>query len=222
MAGRLYLSSFIALHWSSNNQASLPSWRRSRFSTIPHAQAVFVKRFGLISINPSKISRVYLSFSFFSFLTFLGLCRSLLRPCIKDGILAPTQKQRLTYKNWLHVYAKDTSAITPHMASLVDLYKVSNLHCIADSFTIPLRISTHHLLVEYWNSRQSGGCLVPLSNANRYSSDLWCIWAKLPTTCLRIERHPFGWTDIWAWQMDALRNEAWKTKCLSADVCLWR
>jgi hypothetical protein len=72
---------------------------------------------------------VYLPFPFFSFLTSFGHCRSLLRPCIKDGILAPTQKQWLTYKNWLHVYAKDTLAITPRMASLVDLYKVSNLHC---------------------------------------------------------------------------------------------
>jgi hypothetical protein len=51
--------------------------------------------------------------------------RSLLRPCIKNLKLAPTQKQRLGYKKWLHVYAKEKSAITPRMASLIDIYNVS-------------------------------------------------------------------------------------------------
>lgn len=49
---------------------------------------------------------------------------SLLRPCLRDGVLAPTQNQRLNYGHWLHVYAKEMSAITPRMAGLVDLYAV--------------------------------------------------------------------------------------------------
>ncbi|KAK7025774.1 hypothetical protein R3P38DRAFT_3531633 [Favolaschia claudopus] len=41
---------------------------------------------------------------------------------IKDGLLAPTQQQRLGYINWLHVYAKDRSKIPARMAELVDDY----------------------------------------------------------------------------------------------------
>jgi hypothetical protein len=33
-------------------------------------------------------------------------------------------KQRLRYKDWLHVYAKEQSAVTPRMAELIDDYKV--------------------------------------------------------------------------------------------------
>jgi len=52
------------------------------------------------------------------------LNRSLLRPCIVDGILAPTTVQRLGYKKWLHIYAKDRVMLTPRMANLRDAYEV--------------------------------------------------------------------------------------------------
>ncbi|KAK7014556.1 hypothetical protein R3P38DRAFT_3000764, partial [Favolaschia claudopus] len=69
--------------------------------------------------NPSRTARV-------AYRTYLhesetGL-RDLIRPAIKDGLLAPTQQQRLAYINWLHVYAKDRSKIPARMAELVDDY----------------------------------------------------------------------------------------------------
>lgn len=49
---------------------------------------------------------------------------SLLRPCLVDGILAPTTQQRLGYKKWLHIYARDRVTLTPRMAKLRDAYEV--------------------------------------------------------------------------------------------------
>ena len=91
---------------------------------IHHAHAAFVRLSGPISINLLRTFRLYL-FLLTMFTSLLSQpYRSLLKPCIRDRILAPTQGQRLSYKSWLHVYAKDTSAITPRMARLIDLYKV--------------------------------------------------------------------------------------------------
>jgi hypothetical protein len=41
-----------------------------------------------------------------------------------QGLLAPTDKQRLKYQHWLHVYAKSRSKVTPRQAILVDEYIV--------------------------------------------------------------------------------------------------
>ena len=49
---------------------------------------------------------------------------SLLNPCIQDCVLALSMKQHLHYQDWIHVYAKEQSAVTPHMAELFDDYKV--------------------------------------------------------------------------------------------------
>jgi len=60
------------------------------------------------------------------------LTSSLLQPCLVDGILAPTIQQRLGYKKWLHIYAKDRVTLTPRMAKLRDAYEV-----VYSSFTFP-------------------------------------------------------------------------------------
>lgn len=51
-----------------------------------------------------------------------ALYRPFLRPCITNGILAPTVNQRLTYGSWLHVYAKSRCQLLERMAQLTDLY----------------------------------------------------------------------------------------------------
>ena len=50
-----------------------------------------------------------------------------MRPCIVNGILAPTLNQRLGYKKWLHVYGKDLAFISPRMAKLQREYTVSHI-----------------------------------------------------------------------------------------------
>ena len=47
-----------------------------------------------------------------------------MRPCIVDGVLAPTPNQRLGYKKWLHIYGKDLAFISPRMAKLQREYMV--------------------------------------------------------------------------------------------------
>lgn len=61
----------------------------------------------------------------FPFIPFISkYYRSLLQPCIHNGVLAPTTEQRLKYKNWLHVYGKKNALLTSRMAQLLDEYKV--------------------------------------------------------------------------------------------------
>lgn len=48
----------------------------------------------------------------------------LIRPCIKDGIFAPTMEQRLTYKDWLHVHGKSCARLAARHTFLVDDYHV--------------------------------------------------------------------------------------------------
>lgn len=48
----------------------------------------------------------------------------LLRPAIHDGVLAPTQSQRLQYAYWLCVYGKDMVKCTRREAVLIDEYIV--------------------------------------------------------------------------------------------------
>ncbi|KAK6984366.1 hypothetical protein R3P38DRAFT_3292361 [Favolaschia claudopus] len=71
--------------------------------------------------NPSRTARVGLSYRTYLHESETGP-PDLIRPAIKDGLLAPTQQQRLGYINWLHVYAKDRSKIPARMAELVDDY----------------------------------------------------------------------------------------------------
>lgn len=55
------------------------------------------------------------------------LGRPLLRRSLVGGILAPTEEQRLAYKDWLHVYGKARSRVTPRMNGLIHQYSVMNL-----------------------------------------------------------------------------------------------
>ncbi|KAF6747949.1 hypothetical protein DFP72DRAFT_853951 [Ephemerocybe angulata] len=49
---------------------------------------------------------------------------SLLRPCLIDGVLAPTKAQReVYYKKWLHLYAKDTIKIPLRLHVLLQEYE---------------------------------------------------------------------------------------------------
>ncbi|KAH7906784.1 hypothetical protein BJ138DRAFT_1104858 [Hygrophoropsis aurantiaca] len=50
------------------------------------------------------------------------LQRDLLRPCIQQGILAPTREQRMGYASWLKVYAKSRTSLPQRMAVLLDDY----------------------------------------------------------------------------------------------------
>ncbi|KAK6974173.1 hypothetical protein R3P38DRAFT_3482982 [Favolaschia claudopus] len=53
---------------------------------------------------------------------------SLLRPCIHDGILAPSTDQRLRYADWLFIWAKERTAVSLRMGQLVDEY-----HAVLDA-----------------------------------------------------------------------------------------
>ncbi|KAH9948432.1 hypothetical protein B0H21DRAFT_821093 [Amylocystis lapponica] len=46
----------------------------------------------------------------------------LLKPCIHDGILAPTDDQRMEYSRWLHVFGKLRTKMSPSMIRLLDSY----------------------------------------------------------------------------------------------------
>jgi hypothetical protein len=54
--------------------------------------------------------------------------RDIVRPCIKDGLLAPTAGQRMEFAAWLRVFAKDFTWMPSRMAMLLDNYNVSTLH----------------------------------------------------------------------------------------------
>ncbi|KAJ7227611.1 hypothetical protein B0H12DRAFT_1148920 [Mycena haematopus] len=73
--------------------------------------------------NPSRVARLCGAYIEYQHKSRTGL-RQLLRPAMRDGYLAPTQRQRLGYIDWLHVYAKDRSKIPVRMAELVDDYVV--------------------------------------------------------------------------------------------------
>ena len=52
---------------------------------------------------------------------------------MKGMVLAPTQSQRLKYQDWLHVYAKDLTALSRRMGSLLSEYKVCAFHSAGDN-----------------------------------------------------------------------------------------
>lgn len=53
--------------------------------------------------------------------------RPYVQRCVRDGILAPTQQQRLNYRQFLPVYARNDAWMSARMAELVDIYKVRSL-----------------------------------------------------------------------------------------------
>ncbi|KAJ3861939.1 hypothetical protein EV359DRAFT_66044 [Lentinula novae-zelandiae] len=59
------------------------------------------------------------------------LWTELLRPAIHNGVLAPTQDQRLKYATWLCVYAKDSALCTVREANLIDDYTKTLQHVYA-------------------------------------------------------------------------------------------
>ncbi|KAJ7649351.1 hypothetical protein DFH06DRAFT_1094851 [Mycena polygramma] len=71
--------------------------------------------------NPSRTARFCAGYLQFLHQSRMGL-RSLIRPAMHSGYLAPTTAQRLKYIDWLHVYAKDCARIPVRMAALVDDY----------------------------------------------------------------------------------------------------
>ncbi|KAJ7210616.1 hypothetical protein C8J57DRAFT_1608084 [Mycena rebaudengoi] len=64
---------------------------------------------------------------------------SLLRPCVHDGLLAPTKPQRLKYINWLYIWAKSHTALSDRMVHLVDAFnsKLEELALPPDDILIP-------------------------------------------------------------------------------------
>lgn len=63
-----------------------------------------------------------------------SIARPFVRRCIRHGMLAPTQKERLDYRKFLHVYARDDARISDRMAKLVEMYKVCTLVYFMDVF----------------------------------------------------------------------------------------
>lgn len=55
----------------------------------------------------------------------ISLFRQLLQKSMVDGLLAPDIEQRVRYKRWLYVYAKDKTSLPPRMAQILDTYEVS-------------------------------------------------------------------------------------------------
>lgn len=58
--------------------------------------------------------------------------RSLIKPSMLDGILAPDTSQRLKYKDWLHVYAKDVCRVPSRMSDLISQYQVFYIYLIIE------------------------------------------------------------------------------------------
>lgn len=62
----------------------------------------------------------------------------ILRPAIHDGVLAPTESQRLKYGSWLCVYGKDIVQCTHREGTLIDEYIVCDLYYPLFSLTCTL------------------------------------------------------------------------------------
>ncbi|KAG6835488.1 hypothetical protein H0H93_000898 [Arthromyces matolae] len=97
--------------------------QRKRFSIVLHEQPASAKPSGAMHINPIQIFRLSSSLlSFVGYTDFLNIS-DLLKPCMREGLLAPTPEQRLMYKDWLHVFAKCYVRTSPRLADLIDGYK---------------------------------------------------------------------------------------------------
>ncbi|KAJ6599556.1 hypothetical protein B0H10DRAFT_1959006 [Mycena sp. CBHHK59/15] len=70
--------------------------------------------------NPSRTARFLIAIYSYIARSENDLWDTLLRPCIHDGILAPTSEQCLRYADWLFIWAKDCTSIPHRMASLVN------------------------------------------------------------------------------------------------------
>ncbi|KIM34974.1 hypothetical protein M413DRAFT_14811 [Hebeloma cylindrosporum] len=71
--------------------------------------------------SPSRTARLCEALWAYNYKSHTDL-RPLLRKSLVDGILAPTEEQRLAYKDWLHVYGKARSRVTPRLSDLVQQY----------------------------------------------------------------------------------------------------
>ncbi|KAK7002032.1 hypothetical protein R3P38DRAFT_3609030 [Favolaschia claudopus] len=60
----------------------------------------------------------------------------LLRPCIHDGVLAPTTEQRLKYADWLYVWGKERVMMSNRMAELVDHFNVKSFFLFLSFFVL--------------------------------------------------------------------------------------
>ncbi|KAK7690564.1 hypothetical protein QCA50_005662 [Cerrena zonata] len=87
--------------------------------------------------NPSRTARLCIAYK-----AYMTRARneiwSLIRPCIHDGILAPTRDQRMRYAAWLHVFGKLRKEMPIRAAELVDQY-VRVLENLANSDQIHKR-----------------------------------------------------------------------------------
>ncbi|KDR67116.1 hypothetical protein GALMADRAFT_161738 [Galerina marginata CBS 339.88] len=73
---------------------------------------------------PSRTARICESFFAYAYRSKQHL-PSLLKSAMVDGVLAPTQDQRLKYMYWLHVYGKDKTSVPCRMAELVDAHNAT-------------------------------------------------------------------------------------------------
>ena len=116
--------------------------------------------------------------------------RPLLRPCIVDGILAPTINQRLTYGAWLHVYAKSRCQLPERMAELTDVYIVSLFSEWGSAVNcLQILIGGHGQIFSRWTM------------GTQQRSTLRCIWANLRTMCPQTRGQP-GPSGLWYRNME--------------------
>ncbi|THH12990.1 hypothetical protein EW146_g7184 [Bondarzewia mesenterica] len=71
---------------------------------------------------PSRCARLCEALYAFAAVSDDEIWPKLVKPCIRNGLLAPTVEDRLKYIQYLHVYAKDGSRISERMADLVMRY----------------------------------------------------------------------------------------------------
>ncbi|TDL15907.1 hypothetical protein BD410DRAFT_731942 [Rickenella mellea] len=74
--------------------------------------------------NPSRLARLCEALYVYAFLSRDTLWSVFLYSSIHDGVLAPTQDQRATYANWLHIFGKERVFMSDHMGQLHDSYEV--------------------------------------------------------------------------------------------------
>ncbi|KAJ7731876.1 hypothetical protein B0H16DRAFT_1582755 [Mycena metata] len=72
--------------------------------------------------NPSRAARFLAAFYSYIARGKQDLWKTLLQPCVHDGVLAPTTEQRLRYADWLYIWAKDRTSIPHRMGELVDQF----------------------------------------------------------------------------------------------------
>ncbi|KAJ3966689.1 hypothetical protein EV361DRAFT_872191, partial [Lentinula raphanica] len=92
---------------------------------------------GEVFKNPSRTARLVDAYWSYCKTTYSdNLWKQLLRPAIHEGILAPTQAQRLKYRHWLMVYGKDKIYCTPWEGKLAEDYE-NVIATVASSISQP-------------------------------------------------------------------------------------